>query len=185
MYIGGMAGTGKSQVHQSHSSNLWEETTVLCVPDHGTYRISCCISVWLYIFILFWNQWLPANESIKTISGIYERLKDVKYVFSWMKYHVRLLNIYTISSQMSLECMFMINHLGEKHDFCRWLAQLPPPGRNPSLYSQTVKTTLTQDSQPQRSEVGYWKVTLASIHCGSDLEANYEAEDTDSGRCQV
>ena len=43
-----------------------------------------------------------ANESIKTISGIYERLKDVKYVFLDEISMLDCSNIYAISSQMSL-----------------------------------------------------------------------------------
>jgi hypothetical protein len=47
-----------------------------------------------------------ANESVKTVSRIYERLKNVKYVFLDENHEISMLdcsNMYTICAQMSME----------------------------------------------------------------------------------
>jgi len=63
----------------------------------------------------------------QTISGIYERLKHVKYVFLDEVSMLDCSNMYTISSQMSMACVLKIRHLVGKHDLCGDFAQLPPP----------------------------------------------------------
>jgi len=80
MYIGGMAGTGKSQVIKALIKFFERNNSPLC-PDHGTYRISCCISVWLYISFCSGINGYQANESIKTISGSMRDSKDVNMFF--------------------------------------------------------------------------------------------------------
>jgi len=61
MYIGGMAGTGKSQVIKALIKFFERKQQSFVFPDHGTYRISCCISVWLYISFCSGNQWSPGK----------------------------------------------------------------------------------------------------------------------------
>jgi len=77
--------------------------------------------------------------------------------------------MYTISSQMSMAMHVEDQAFGGKNMiFAGDFAQLPPPGRNPSLYSQTVKTVLhkTHSHKDQKWSIGkslWHQVTVVVI----------------------
>ena len=169
MYLGGMAGTGKSQVikaltHFFESKNASYVFMVLA----PTGSAAALISGSTYHSILGINGYKP-NESMSNLSDVRSRLKNVEYIFIDEVSMLDCSNMYNISSQMSLALQISSEPFGGKNMiFAGDFAQLPPPGRSPSLYSQTIGTVLhtTHSHNVQKWTIGkslWHQVTVVVI----------------------
>ena len=142
MYIGGMGGTGKSQVLKAVSSffqSRYEAYRFIIVAPTGT--AAALLSGSTYHSVLGINDMSSHVQATKTLAQVRSRLLGVDYIFldevSMLSCH----DMYRISSQL---CKVMneptLPFGGLNILFAGDFAQLPPPvgGENVSLYSRTV-----------------------------------------------
>ncbi|KIL57946.1 hypothetical protein M378DRAFT_15905 [Amanita muscaria Koide BX008] len=141
MYIGGMGGTGKSQVIKAICSFFATRTEAhrfISVAPTGTAAALLAGSTYHSVFGI--ND-MNGNATEKVLTQVRTRLQGVDYVFldevSMLSCH----DLYRISSQLSR----VLNKLDQPFGginiiFAGDFAQLPPPmgGEHVSLYSRTV-----------------------------------------------
>ena len=169
MYLGGMAGTGKSQVIKAltHFFECKNASYVFMVLA-PTGSAAALISGSTYHSILGINGYKP-NESMSNLSDVRSRLKNVEYIFIDEVSMLDCSNMYNISSQMSLALQISSEPFGGKNMiFAGDFAQLPPPGHSPSLYSQTIGSVLhtTHSHNIQKWTIGkslWHQVTVVVI----------------------
>lgn len=139
MYIGGMGGTGKSQVLKalSHFFELRKETNrFVIVAPTGTAASLLGGSTYHYMFGI--------NEQSGTLSNfakVLSRLSGVDYVFFDEVSMLSARDLYRISSQLALTFNKPdVPFGGMNMVFCGDFAQLPPVpgGESKSLYSRTI-----------------------------------------------
>ena len=157
MYIGGMGGTGKSQILKAVSSFFQsrnEAYRFTIVAPTGT--AAALLSGSTYHSVLGINDMSSDAQSTKTPAQVQSRLLGVDYIFldevSMLSCH----DIYRISSQL---CKVMneptVPFGGLNMLFAGDFAQLPPPvgGENVSLYNRTVGQNGTS-KKAQESAMG-------------------------------
>ena len=146
MYIGGMGGTGKSQVLNAISKFLEKRNEAYCfiiVAPTGTAAALLSSSTYHSVFGI--NDISSDAQSSKTLIQVQTRLQGVDYIFldevSMLSCH----DMYRISAQL---CQVMNNPTtpfgGFNMPFAGDFAQLPPPlgGELVSLYSCTKSLKL-------------------------------------------
>ncbi len=142
LYIGGMGGTGKSQVLralQSFFANMGEARRIMVVAPTGNSASLVDGSTYHYAF------GLNMPDSASTLTTVRERLRGIDYIFfdeiSMCSSH----DLYSISSKLcrisgNVDVVFGGFNLIFAGDF----AQLPPPigGEMASLYSDTLRRSM-------------------------------------------
>jgi PIF1-like helicase len=177
MYLGGMAGTGKSQVIKALISFFERKNQPhLFLIMAPTGSAAALVDGSTYHSILGING-SYASESLATLGNIRARIKQVEYVFLDEISMVDCGSLHTISAQM---CMALkIDHKafgGKNVIFAGDFAQLPPPGVNPPLYSHNVSTVLHNSYSPTLQKMDSGQSTLAPGYCSCDSKTEYEAE---------
>ena len=155
MYLGGMAGTGKSQVIKAliyffNAKN--EGHRFMCMAPTGAAAV--LISGSTYHSMLGFNQFDVGQK--KNIDSAEVNLKDVDYVFIDEVSMLDCMSLYKISERMCLARK--INHLpfgGLNVIFAGDFAQLPPVMGN-SLYDHKVEPRVhsTQSVKQQQASIG-------------------------------
>ena len=145
MYLGGMAGTGKSQVLKAlieMFKKRQEEYRLQGLAPTGT--AAALIGGSTYHSVLGINQYNNNNlDSVQKTAQIYERIKNLDYIFIDEISMIDCKALNTISARL---CTCMGIHdkpFGGKNvilasDF----AQLPPVSHSLPLYSRSVKSTI-------------------------------------------
>src|SRR5882762_4716898 len=138
-----MAGNGKNQgIKGLAHIFLFKKKTYIFFFFFFTRSTAALISGSTYHSILGINGYKP-NESMSNLSDVRSRLKNVEYIFIDEVSMLDCSNMYNISSQMSLALQISSEPFGGKNMiFAGDFAQLPPPRRSPSLYSQTIGSVL-------------------------------------------
>jgi len=167
MHLGGMAGTGKSQVIKALISFFERRNQpYLFLILAPTGSAAALVDGSTYHSVLGING-SYASESLATMGNIRARIEQVEYVFLDEISMVDCGSLYTISAQM---CMALqIDHKafgGKNMIFAGDFAQLPPPGVNPPLYSHTVSTVLHNTHTPT---VQKWTRGVADAKHGSTI----------------
>lgn len=149
MYLGGMAGTGKSQVIKAltHFFHIREEDyRMICVAPTGA--AAALINGSTYHSILGINQYTTTG-SMSSITVTHDLLKHVDYMFLDEVSMLDCNSLYDISKRMG-EAMGIGENIQKKDipfgginvilagDF----AQLAPPGRGSSLYSGDIESVV-------------------------------------------
>ena len=141
MFLGGMAGTGKSQVIKAlveFFKQRKENYRFLCMAPTGA--AAALIAGSTYHSILGISQY-TSNDSVSTIADVRENLTGVEYIFLDEISMVNCHDMYKISRQLAIalnkpnEAFGGINFI-VSGDF----AQLPPIASGKALYSDTVKS---------------------------------------------
>jgi len=164
MYLGGMAGTGKSQVikalmnfldnvHESHRFVILAPTGTAAALQNGS----------TYHYFLGINPNSGGRNEAATIAQVKARLEGVDYIFldevSMLSCH----DMYNISSKLAKAMNIYDNPFGGMNMiFAGDFAQLPPVGGS-SLYSRTVGTTVDAALTPHSQESSIGKVLWHQI----------------------
>ena len=155
MYIGGMGGTGKSQVLKAvckffESRN--ESYRFITVAPTGT--AAALLSGSTYHSVLGINEMTSEAQSAKALTQVRTRLLGVDYIFLDEVSMLSCYDMYRISSQL---CKVMNKPTepfgGLNVLFAGDFAQLPPPvgGENISLYSRTIGKVATNEKAQQEA----------------------------------
>ena len=159
MYLGGMAGTGKSQVikaltHFFASRN--EEYRFICTAPTGS--AAALINGSTYHSILGFSHFTEHENSSSNMAEVGQTLSNVDYLFldevSMLDCH----GLFKICKRMSEALMCPGEPFGGINvilsgDF----AQLPPPGSNFSLYSGDIESTVHTTNSVYRQECAIGK----------------------------
>lgn len=163
MYIGGMGGTGKSQVIKALTSffnSRGQSYAFMILAPTGS--AAALVAGSTYHSVLGFGggdgSGGGVNESQGTISAVREKLANVKYVFMDEISMVDCNDFYHISAQMSRALNIHTEAFGGMNmivagDF----AQLPPIStKGPALYSHNVSTILstTNSAREQNASMG-------------------------------
>ncbi|TFY65658.1 hypothetical protein EVG20_g5440 [Dentipellis fragilis] len=166
MYIGGMGGTGKSQVIKALTAFFearGKKFTFLIMAPTGT--AAALISGSTYHSVLGFRSNSAdekggngVNESQKTLDSIRERIEHAEYIFLDEISMVDCGALYSMSSQMNLalridDAAFANKNMIYAGDF----GQLPPVSASgPSLYSDNVKSIVhtTNAVRLQKQSIG-------------------------------
>ena len=142
MYIGGMGGTGKTQVLKAISmyfENRQEAYHFVIVAPTGTAAALLSGSTYHSVFGI--NDMTSDAQAAKTLVQVRTRLKGIDYVFMDEVSMLSCHDLYKISAQLcKVMNMPTIPFGGINMLFAGDFAQLPPPvgGEYVSLYSHTV-----------------------------------------------
>lgn len=157
MYLGGMAGTGKSQVIKAlmHFFTVRKETyRFMTMAPTGS--AAALISGSTYHSILGINEFKP-GDSVSSLTKVRTKLDKTDLILLDEISMVDCESLYNISAQLCLAMDVKDKPFGGMNiilagDF----AQLPPPGGKPPLYSETVGTTLhkTNSHRIQKATLG-------------------------------
>lgn len=152
MYIGGMAGTGKSQVIKAliHFFEKQSKSFIFLILA-PTGSAAALVSGSIYHLVLGFRsgntdtKGSRVNTGLATLGAIKEKLKHVDYVFLNEVSMLDCLDMYSISSQMSLALQVSFDAFGGKNMiFDGDFAQLPPIAiKGPPLYTNKVSTTIS------------------------------------------
>ena len=160
MYIGGMGGTGKSQIIKAisaffHTQN--EAHRFLIVAPTGS--AAALLGGSTYHSVLGINE-KTGNTPLKVLAQVKTKLAGVDYIFMDEVSMISAHDLYKISRQL---CKVMNKPEtpfgGISMIFAGDFAQLPPPigGENASLYSRTIGQTATsQHKQEEAIGKGLW-----------------------------
>lgn len=156
IYLGGMAGTGKSEVIKALIelyTGRGEEYKFQCLAPTGT--AAALIGGSTYHSVLGMSQYtVNKSDSIPKKAQIYDRLKSIDYIFINKVSMIDCKALNKISAKMCTAMGEYQKPFGGKHvilagDF----AQLPPVSRGSALYSHKVKTVVhTKDCLKQHEE---------------------------------
>jgi len=186
MYLGGMGGTGKSQVikalmHFFKSRN--ESHRFVCF---GTHRNCSCSSTGFNLSLIFGLP-IDGQEAVrnKTTNNaqVRTRLDGVEYIFLD---EVSMVHVMILQDQLST-CKgneFGMPYGGINMIFVGDFAQLPPAFGS-SLYSGSVGTQLISCMTVQGQQAAIGKALWHQVTTGVILREKYETENTDSRRCQI
>ncbi len=143
MYLGGMAGTGKSRV--INALRYWfserdEEYRMICLAPTGA--AAALINGSTYHSVLGINQYSLDRETVANMAEVHENLKNVDYIFIDEVSMLDCWSMYQISKKMS-QAMKNDNEPfgGINMILAGDFAQLSPPGTKFSLYSESVDPT--------------------------------------------
>jgi len=143
MHLGGMAGTGKSQVIKALISFFERRNQPYLFLILAPTGSAAALVDGSNLSLSARNKCSYASESLATMGNIRARIEQVEYVFLDEISMVDCGSLYTISAQM---CMALqIDHKafgGKNMIFCWRLCTVTSPGVNPPLYSHTVSTVL-------------------------------------------
>lgn len=155
-YLGGIAGTGKSQVIKALIelyTRQGEEYRFQCLAPTGT--ATALIGGSTYHSVLGMSQYtVNKSDSIQKKAQIYDRLKNIDYIFIDEVSMIDCKALNKISAKMCTAMAEYQKPFGGKHvilagDF----AQLPPVSRGSALYSHKVKTVVhTKNGLKQHEE---------------------------------
>jgi PIF1-like helicase len=162
MHLGGMAGTGKSQVIKA-LTNFFERKNqphlFLIMAPTGSAAALVDGSTYHSVLGINGNY---ASESLATMGSIRARIEHVEYVFLDEISMVDCGSLYTISAQMCMALQIEDKAFGGKNMiFAGDFAQLPPPGVCPPLYSHNVSTVLHTTNSPTAQK---WTLGKALWH---------------------
>lgn len=143
MYLGGMAGTGKSQVIKAlmHFFEQREESYAFVVVA-PTAAAATLVAGSTYHSLLGFAGSRP-SQTVKSLQKVREKLQHVSYLFIDEISMIECLQLYNISAQMCLsldvsELAFGGKNMMMSGDF----AQLPPSTNGLPLYSHSVGSVL-------------------------------------------
>ena len=153
MYLGGMGGTGKSQVIKALSSffeSRHEAHRFVTVAPTGTAAALLGGSTYHSMFGI--NDRMTSNK----IGHIKAKLNGVDYVFFDEVSMLSARDLYRINAQLAkVFCILDVPFGGLNMIFCGDFAQLPPAvgGEHVSLYSRSIGTFAT-DKKSQEEAIG-------------------------------
>lgn len=159
MYLGGMAGTGKSQVIKA-LMEFFEKRD-------ETYRFTCMaptgsaaslIGGSTYHSMLGINPYREKMDKLAALSDVKANLQNVDYVFMDEVSMIDCLNLYNICRQM---CKSLDNEAdpfgGKNMIFAGDFAQLPPVSSGRALYSHTIDSVIHTDQSHIQQEASLGK----------------------------
>ena len=183
MYIGGMGGTGKSQVIKAVSSFFAardEAHRFICVAPTGTAAALLSGSTYHSVFGI--NE-LGGSTMEKVLSQVRTRLQGVDYIFLDEVSMLSCYDMYRISSQLAR----VFNQLDKPFGglniiFAGDFAQLPPPigGEHVSLYSRSVgqiATSLRSQEEAMGRAIWHQVTTVVILRQNMRQQANTEDDD--------
>jgi hypothetical protein len=187
MYIGGMGGTGKSQVLKAVSSffeSRNETYRFIVVAPTGT--AAALLSGSTYHSVLGINDMNGGAQATKTLMQVQTRLLGVDYIFldevSMLSCH----DMYRISAQL---CKVMDESTlpfgGLNMLFAGDFSQLPPPvgGENVSLYSRIVGQTGTwKKAQENAMGRALWHQVTTVVILRQNMRQKMQSKDDDKLR---
>jgi len=183
MYLGGMGGTGKSQVIKaliSYFDQRNESHRFIILAPTGS--AAALVSGSTYHSALGIRDF--GNSNITHLAQIKTRLKGVEYIFIDEVSMLSCRDMYTICEKLSLvmnECRTPFG--GMNMIFAGDFAQLPPAGRSPSLYSNSVGTQLhsgmTYSNQQATIGKALWHQVTTVVILRQNMRQNVQSpEDT-------
>lgn len=192
MYLGGMAGTGKSQVIKALTyffAERDEEYRMICLAPTGA--AAALINGSTYHSILGINPFNQNSGSVLNLAEIHELLKHVDYVFIDEVSMIDCWSLYNISRRM---CQAMkiddVPFGGINVIFAGDFAQLPPPGTGYALYSNEIEgcgvVHTTQSFRRQESSLGkalWHQFTTVVILRQNMRQKNQSVEDQQFRTC--
>ena len=182
MYLGGIDGTGKSQVIKAmiqFFEQRQESYKFLIMAPTGA--AAALIGGSTYHSMLAINKFQPeGGKGVSTLADIRIRLQHVRYIFFDEVSMVDCNSLYNISAQMSSALKVEDQPFGGVNiilagDF----AQLPPPAGS-ALYSQDVDTVIHTTHSHLKQKACLGKASMASICDCCHFKAKYASENTDS-----
>ena len=187
MYIGGMGGTGKTQVLKAVSKFFeirQEAYRFIIVAPTGTAAALLSGSTYHSVFGI--NDMTGVNQATKIMIQVRTRLQGVDYIFmdeiSMLSCH----DMYKISAQL---CKVMnkptIPFGGLNFLFAGDFGQLPPPigSENVSLYSRTVGMFGTKTkSQEEALGRALWHQVTTVVILRQNMRQTQQSEDDDKLR---
>lgn len=156
MYLGGMAGTGKSQVIKALSfffAERHESFRFICIAPTGA--AASLIQGSTYHSMLQIGQY--STDTQKNMSKVYNKLRRIEYIFLDEISMVDCHALYSICSKM---CKAMVNDgepFGGINMICAGdFAQLAPAMNHPSLYSSKIHSVVntTHSHKEQEESIG-------------------------------
>jgi hypothetical protein len=144
MYLGGMAGTGKSQVIKALMYFFKERNQsyrFMCMAPTGS--AASLIGGSTYHSVLGINPYREKTDQLTSLNDVRYTLKYVDYIFMDEISMIDCTNLYNISKQMCKALDDEFNPFGGKNMiFTGDFAQLPPVSTGKALYSNTVTSVL-------------------------------------------
>jgi hypothetical protein len=170
MYLGGMAGTGKSQVIKAlmYFFQTRNETfRFMCMAPTGS--AASLIGGSTYHSVLGINPYREKNDQLASLSEVQAIIQHVDYIFMDEISMIDCVNLYNISKQMCIALNNEFDPFGGKNViFAGDFAQLPPVSVGQALYSQKVNsvihTTMSHVEQEAALGKAIWhQFTIAVI----------------------
>ena len=187
MYIGGMGGTGKSQVLKAvckffESRN--ESYRFITVAPTGT--AAALLSGSTYHSVLGINEMTSEAQAAKSLIQVRTRLLGVDYIFLDEVSMLSCYDLYKISTQL---CKVMNKPTepfgGLNILFAGDFAQLPPPvgGENISLYSHTVgKIATNERGQQEALGRALWHLVTTVVILRKNMRQKTQSKEDDQYR---
>lgn len=152
MHLGGMAGSGKSQVIRALTDFFEqrdESYRFMCLAPTGA--AASLINGSTYHSVLGFNGY--GRTSMSSLAQVYELLKDVDYIFIDEVSMLGCTNLYQISARMAIALHREDVPFGGKNMiFAGDFAQLPPAGGGYPLYSGSISSTAQTTGTRQVNE---------------------------------
>ena len=162
MYLGGMAGTGKSQVIKAVTkffNDIGQPGKMVLLAPTGS--AAALIGGSTYHSYLGITTKGSLNQTSR--SKICQKLEKVKYIFIDEVSMLSCLELYKISAQLAIMCKeHELPFGGMNMIFAGDFAQLPPPGKGCSLYSRLA---LSNSITGQKNAIGkaLWHQTTTVV----------------------
>jgi hypothetical protein len=187
MYLGGMGGTGKTQVLKAVSKffeNRNESYRFVIVAPTGTAAALLSGSTYHSVFGI--NDMTSDAQSTKALTQVCTRLQGVDYIFMDEVSMLSCHDMYKISAQL---CKVMneptIPYGGLNMLFAGDFAQLPPPigGEIVSLYSHVVGVSGTKNKW-QEEAIGraLWHQVTTVVILRQNMRQKHQSKDDDKLR---
>jgi hypothetical protein len=163
MYLGGMGGTGKSQVIKALTSFFEkrnEAHRMIILAPTGT--AAALLGGFTYHSVLGINSRMTGKRS--EYDNIRERLRGVEYIFIDEVSMISCHDLYKICSQMAKTFNIYEKPFGGMNMiFAGDFAQLPPAMNKPSLYSRSVHTQIQARMSVKQQEATIGKALWHQI----------------------
>ena len=184
MYIGGMGGTGKSQVLKAISTFFEKRNEAyrfIIVAPTGTAAALLSGSTYHSVFGI--NDLSSGAQASKALVQVHTRLQGVDYIFMDEVSMLSCFDMYRISAQL---CKVMNNPTcpfgGLNMLFAGDFAQLPPPlgGESVALYSRIVGHSGTQKrSQEEAFGRALWHQVTTVVILRQNMRQRTQSENDD------